>query len=175
MNHITDEILNKFIDNELSTAELSLLNDHIKVCNECLARLKAQKVVDNNLKRIETYQAPFKFTEKVMRKISATAVKFKPKKSYFFRVVFSVFILGSLAVVAIAFANIPADTSNSGSTEWTKIFSSFISKLFSGYERSISKSSISLIGTILTFILFVSGYFVFESHRKIKNQINKMG
>jgi hypothetical protein len=175
MNHITDEILNKFIDNELSTAELTLLNDHIKVCNECLTRLKAQKVVDNNLKRIDTFQAPLNFTERVMQKISATAVKFKPKKSYFFRVIFSVFILGSLAVVAIAFASIPADTSNSGTMEWTKIFSNLIPKILSGYESSLGKSSISLIGTILTFILFVSGYFVIESHRKIKNQIDKMG
>jgi hypothetical protein len=175
VNHLTDEILNKFIDNELSSAELSLLNDHIKVCNECLAKLKAQKIVDNNLKRIDTYQAPLNFTEKVMQKISATAVKFKPKKSYFFRVVFSVFILASLTVVAIAFANIPADTSTSGTMEWTKFFSDIIPKLFSGYETSISKSSISLIGTILTFILFISGYFVYESHRKIKNQIDKMG
>ena len=56
MNHLTDEILNKFIDNELTTAELTRLNDHIRICNECLAKLKAQKVVDNNLKRIETFQ-----------------------------------------------------------------------------------------------------------------------
>jgi len=175
VNHLTDEILNKFIDNELTTAELTRLNDHIRICNECLAKLKAQKVVDNNLKRIETFQVSLNFTEKVMKKISATTVKFKPKKSYFFRIVFSVFILGALAVLAFAFANIPANTSANETMEWTKFFSSIVPKLLSGYESSISKSSISLIGTILTFILFISGYFVYESHRKVKNQINKMG
>jgi hypothetical protein len=175
VNHITDEILNKFIDNELTTSELTQINDHIKICNECLTRLKAQKVVDNKLKRIDTYLAPLNFTEKVMKKISATAVKFKPKKSYFFRVVFSVFIIGALAVLAFAFANIPASSSANETMEWTKFFSSIVPKLLSGYESSLSKSSVSLIGTILTFILFVSGYFVYESHRKVKNQINKMG
>jgi predicted PurR-regulated permease PerM len=83
--------------------------------------------------------------------------------------------LGSLAVVVFIFANIPADTSGSESKEWIELFNNFITKVLSGYESSISKSNISLIGTILTFILFVSGYFVFESHRKMKNQINKLG
>lgn len=173
MNHITDEILNKYIDNELNSIELSLINAHLKLCEVCLAKLKAQKVVDNNLKKLETFATSYNFTEKVMQKISFSAGKFVPKKSYFFRVVFSVFILGSLAVVAFVFANLPYGTS-SNNFEWTKLFNNYIIKIFGGFEDSISKSNLSLIGTILTFILFISGYFVFESHRKIKDQINKL-
>jgi hypothetical protein len=174
VNHITDEVLNKYIDNELNSDELSLLNEHIRICDSCFAKLKAQRVVENNLRKIVTFTTSFSFAEKVMQKISSSSGKFVPRKSYFFRIVFSVFILGSLAVVALVFANLPVTSSGGNNQEWVKLFDNYIVKIFSAFENSLNKINLSLLGTILTFILFVSGYFVFESHRKIKDQIKKL-
>ncbi|MCX6149135.1 MAG: hypothetical protein NTX22_01275 [Ignavibacteriales bacterium] len=174
MNHINDEILNRYFDNDLTMPEITLVTEHIKDCAECLAKLKAQKLADINLKRLDTFQTSFNFAEKVMQKISLSAFKFKPKKSYFFRVVFSTFILASLAVVVFAFASLPMNASESSSDKWIEYINNILTNAFSAYKNTFGKINISLIGTILTFVLFISGYFVFESHRKIKNQIEKL-
>ena len=88
MNHIEDELLNKYLDNELNSNEISLLNEHLRECDECLTRLKGLKVVDHQLKKLDISHVRADFTEMIMRKINQTTVKFAPKKFYFFRFIY---------------------------------------------------------------------------------------
>jgi len=171
--HLSDEILNKYVDNELSAEELSEVSEHISNCPECLSKLKAQRVVEHHLKRLESFSLSNNFSNLVMMKINAS-VSYKPKKSYFMRIIFSFFAASCLAVLVFIFANMP-DVSGSG--EYSKMFdqfSEFINGVFSANQKIFSQKTISLVGTMLTVILIVSGYFIYDYHKRFKNHINKL-
>ena len=108
-----------------------------------------------------------------MMKINAS-VSYKPKKSYFMRMIFSFFAVSCLAVLIFIFANMP-DVSGSG--EYSKMidqFSGFLNGVFSANQKIFSQKTISLVGTTLTVILIVSGYFIYDFHKRFKNHINKL-
>lgn len=172
MTHINEDMLNRYIDNELSGKELSDINDHIKSCDSCLNLLKAQKVTDNQLKKLEIFNPSPDFTERIMRKVHSAAQPFKPKKSYFFRFVFSFILLLSLGVVITAFAQLPSDPDQSISINEYLIDG--ISEFFSGYKNIVTGQSASIVGAVLSFIIFVSAYFIYESHKSFKTRIDKL-
>lgn len=172
MNHIDDELLNKYIDNELGSQELSLINEHIKICIECLARLKALKVVDTHLKRLDVTQLGTGFTENIMNKINKAAVILKPKKYYFFRFIFSLFILVMLGVFSLLITS----TSNSmnESTSFMDYLDLGTSYLSSNFKNLVGKINVSLVGTVISLIFFISMYLIYDSHRKLKNRLNRL-
>ncbi len=53
MKKVTDEILNKLIDNELSSSEIDELHQLIKKDEKLLSKTKAHQMVDNVLKKLE--------------------------------------------------------------------------------------------------------------------------
>ncbi len=172
--HLSDEILNKYVDNELSAEELSDVSEHINNCPECLSKLKAQRVVEYQLKRIESFSVPNNFTNIVMKKINASVV-YKPKKSYFIRFIFSFFALSCLAVLMFVFANMPDMSGNGEPSKWVDQFGVFINSIFSTSQKIFSQKTVSLIGTMLTIILLASGYFIYDSHKRFKDHFNKLG
>lgn len=172
--HLSDEILNKYVDNELSAGELSEVSEHINVCAECLSRLKAQRLVEHQLKRIEGFNVADDFTNLVMKKISVS-VSYKPKKSYFMRFVFSFFAVSCLAVLIIVFANMPQTSGDGEYLKWVDKTGEFIKGIFSANQKIFSQKTISLVGTMLTAILLASGYFIYDFHKRFKDHMNKLG
>ncbi len=172
--HLSDEILNKYVDNELSAEELSEVSEHINACTECLSKLKAQRVVEHQLKRIENFTLSDSFTNLVMTKINVSAIH-KPKKSYFMRFIFSFFALSCLAILIFIFANMP-EVNNSGEySKWFDNAGEFINGVFSANQKLFSQKTISLIGSMLTIILLATGYFIYDFHKRFKNHIDKLG
>jgi len=55
---VTDEILNKLIDNELNDREIEELHRLIKYDEVALSKVKAHQMVDSILKRIDIDLAP---------------------------------------------------------------------------------------------------------------------
>lgn len=172
MNHLNDEILNRYIDNELSGRELSEINDHIKVCDQCLNLLKAQKLADQQLKKLEVYNPSPDFTELLMKKVQLAARPFQPKKNYFFRVVFSFMLIVSLAVVIAAFASIPTDASQGMSVN--EYVYEEIAHFFSGYKNIVTGRNASIVGAVLSFVILISAYFIYDSHKHFKNRLEKL-
>lgn len=172
MNHLNDEILNKYIDNELSGRELSDINDHIKICDQCLNLIKAHKLADQQLKKLELFSPSKDFTEILMKKVHLVARPFQPKKSYFFRFVFSFMLIGALGVVIAAFASIPADTSQGISVN-EYVYEEII-HFFSGYKNIITSRNASIVGAVLSFVILISAYFIYDSHKNFKNRLEKL-
>ncbi|MCU7497308.1 MAG: hypothetical protein HF314_17170 [Ignavibacteria bacterium] len=176
MRHISDEILNKYIDNELEGEGLSELNEHLKICSSCLARLKALRIVDQQFRMMETFHVSGDFTQNLMKKIEKISFHYAPKKSYFFRFVVALFLVLTAAILIAAIlavkASVPAVPSEPA---WYKTAfdaaSSKFSDILSSYKDLFSSRSLSIVGSGLAFIILVSIYIVYESFKEAKGRL----
>jgi hypothetical protein len=177
MNHLSDELLNKYIDNELDIHELNIVNEHIKTCDSCLARLKAQRIVEQNLRRIEAYEVPAGFTEMMMKQILSykpVTEYFKPKKSYFLRFIFIFLGLCILSVMGLGLYEIYISSATFENPSWYSGISKYITSEFETYTRLFRNQTFTVIGGAFTFILLISIYFIYDAHRSFKNRVSSL-
>ncbi|MCU7499836.1 MAG: anti-sigma factor family protein [Bacteroidota bacterium] len=177
MTHISDEVLNKYIDNELEGRELSELNEHLKFCTSCLSRLKALRMVDQQLRRIETFHVSADFTQNLMKKIEKISFHYTPRKSYFFRFVVALFVILTAAMLAAVVITVKASAPAVASEPaWYKAildtFSAKLSSVLTGYNSLFTNRSFSIVGSGLAFIILVSIYIVYESFKGVKGRIH---
>ena len=171
---ITDELLNKYIDNELSEAELKKLTEILKNDTDAQLRLKALNLTEDILRKIEISPAPENFTHKFMSKISTSTSSVKDKVSYFYIGMISFFALAISGILGFSISQIEFSSSNF--TENNQYIQK-TRELFSGglehINSLLANDSILLVGTGLTFVLLVSGYFIFENHKNFKEKLNR--
>jgi hypothetical protein len=172
MTKIDDELLNRYIDNELDGVELSELKSILDKDEEALARLKALRTVDNSLRHIETELAPNGFTEKLMDKISTASKMVKPKVSYFFVTIISIFSVAIISTIVFAFKNLKTNESQSNANPVFDQIKDFANKNFSFLESLFKENAVLTIGTMLSLILLFAAFFSFESYKNFKNKLN---
>ncbi len=168
---LTDEILNKYLDGELSSDELKELNSLIEEDPDALSTLKTHKFVDKTLSKIETEYAPNGFAQRVMNIISS-ASGVRSKKFYFFR--FIVFLFGLLISGTIFFIinSLPEpEPESQTSLKVVDTATKFLSENFGGLSDLLNNNTLIMIGGMLTIVLLISGYFVLESHKSFKQKL----
>lgn len=171
MKDLTNEILNKLIDNELSSSEIDELHSFIKNDEKLLSKTKAHQMVDNVLKKLEIENAPINTTELIMGKI-AKSILAKEKKNGFFKSMISTFAVSMLLVLGFILS---AKPSGEGVAE--SYFHSLKNKLFgniSNLSLPISSDLILVITSALTVIILISGYFIFEEHKSFKHKLDRI-
>ena len=171
MKEITDEILNKLIDNELSSSEIDELHGLIKNDEKLLSKAKAHQMVDSVLKKLEIENAPQNTTELIMGKISQSILA-KEKKNGFFKFIISAFVITILLVVGFVWFAKP-----SGDGVSQSYFNSFKDKIgenLSALSIPVSSDLLLVIASALTVIIFISGYFVFEEHKSFKQKLDSI-
>ena len=176
MIHPKDELLNKYIDNELDSNELNELNRLISEKPEMSDELRSMKIVDNTLKEMEIISAPEGITFKIMYVIDRSAKTIRKQVPYLFYSVVTFFSIGILGLVGYA-----ASLSKGESTTITETInkaSKFIPKGNKIIDNSIgflsaifSSKDIYYIGIVLTLLLLISAYILIDSHKQIKNKI----
>lgn len=171
MKKLNDEILNKYIDGELDAAEISELKNLINENPEQLRILKAHKLVDETLPALEIYPAPHNFTERMMNIIYDSAGHVRPKVSGFFIGVVSVFVASILGTLFYSLSAVPASAPNPTVSEYVDKGESFLKSFLSGFSGFVGSENMTLLGGALTVILLISGYFLFESHKKFKDKL----
>ncbi len=166
---ITDEILNKLIDNELNKKEIEELHDLIKRDDFALGKVKAHQMVDSILKKIDVESAPEDTTEKIMERIS-NSVLVADKKNGFLKFIISSFAL--LSFLTIAFVLFVSSTSevNESSTKYSNFIDKFVS-FFTSLNISINDNVMIVIGGVLMILFFVSGYFMLEERKSFKQKL----
>lgn len=172
---LTDEILNRYIDNELSPEELSQFNDLLEEDEEALTKLRALKLVNGTLYEIEPDTAPHNITLNVMNKLGAVSKQVKQAKTFFNLVIggFGLVILGVFGYMISLL-----DFSGEESTAVTGIvedLSKNVNDSISLLSNFAANESVVYIGLILSAVLLVTGYFVFESHKKFKDELKSFG
>lgn len=172
MNKLTDEILNKYIDGELEPFELAEVKNEIEKNDEVLTRLKALRLVDSSLKQMEVEQAPVNFSEKVMKAISDASKTIKPKVSYFFVSIITLFSIGVLGVIIAAFRSIDNENGQPTMAPYVDKAKELIGKNLIEFQNFFSNENVLLVVSILTLILLVTVYLTFEAHKNFKNKLN---
>ena len=171
MKHISDEILNKYIDGELSTKEINNINELLLTDIDLKKRLSALKRVDTELKGIQVDEVPVGFTLKVMQRISKKNRVPKEQK-LFFTYIISFFSLLCLSFVGYLVINIAGEVSETISSDAEKTVSNYSQSLIHSLINIFSGLNISIFGSILSIVLLVSGYFFFEMSKQSKTKLS---
>ena len=174
MNKLTDEILNKYIDGELEPFELADIKNEIDCNYEALARLKALRLVDNSLRLMEVEPAPNNFSERVMKVISATSKVVKPKISYFFVAIISLFSIGVLGVIGVALRSAEKDNGQSKMTPYMDKAKEVIEKNLTSFQNFFADKNVLLVVSMLTLILLITVYLTFEAHKNFTKKLKSI-
>lgn len=170
---INDELLNKYIDNELSEIELKELSETLKSDSEAQAKLKALQLTEEVLRKMEITPAPQNFTEIFMKKIITVSSVHKEKVSYFFVSVISFFALTIIGVIGYSVSKIGFETSLGENNQYVQKTKEVFSGGLTQINSIFNNDNMLLIGAGLTFVLLISGYFIIESHKNFKEKLNR--
>ena len=168
MKNIDNDFLNKYLDGELTPEEQKLVNTEIDKSSELKNKFDSLYQVHNVLNNIELDSPNQDFTNLVMNKIQKKNSAARQQKYFLFSILslFGILIMG---ITGYLFYQIIFLVQSNHSTEiFTKYF-----KGFGNYISSIfGDNNLLLFGSILSFILLVSGYFLFEFKRQIEKKFS---
>ena len=169
MIQITDEILNKYLDNELNREQTEQVKSAIRNSEELQRKFNALKLVHDNLSIIKEDEVSPGFTDKLMKQIVKRSVVPKQQK-YFIASVATFITLLCLVIFGFSIsAMISATSSSIGDSK--SVFDS-VSGLSEGLVKALqhlfSGAGLSIIGSIFSIIVLISGYFFFEMQKRSK-------
>jgi hypothetical protein len=175
MINLNDEILNKYIDNELSSVELAEVKAELNKNEEALIRLRALRLVDSSLRKMEHETAPENFTEKIMQALANVPKTLKPKGSYFFALIITIFSIGILAIFIAGFRM--TDTANNETLPAVTSLNqakNYIDKNINVLLAFLTNQNVLFVLSMLSLILLVAVYFSIESYKSFKNKLNSI-
>lgn len=175
MKKISEELFNKYIDGELNSIELNELNHSLENDPEAVDKLKALKLTDQILKKMEAEPAPENFTNRVMAGLSVGSKRTKQINSVFISVV-SFFSLCIFVVLGFAISELvkvaPTDTSSSAMYEDVK------SKIVENIEpvrAFLMNDSFLFISGMVSFFLLIGLYFMVHTHKEFRKSLENFG
>lgn len=172
MKKLTDEILNKYLDNEISSNELTELKSYIANNPDEAEKFKAHKLVDEILRSMEHKLAPENFTVNFMQKFSKIIAD-KPRRHYFLWGVFGFLGLSFIGFFLFGLMNISSSKSSSTEEVFNTI-SEGIDKVLPSINSlnfSINSDLLMLIVSTLFLITLIAVYVMINSHRAFKEKI----
>jgi anti-sigma factor RsiW len=162
MNYISDEILNKYLDNQLDQAALKVVREEIQKSDEVRKRLKALQMVHNNLKNMEAETVSPLFTSVLMKKIMRRS-KARKEQRFLILSISSVFIFIALAISGYLVSLILAAPQSSGGTvSGTQETVNIVENIITHIINLVKGTNLSTIGSIFSLGLLVSVYFVMD-------------
>lgn len=169
MIQVTNEILNKYLDGELNREETEQVNSALSNSEELQRKFNALKLVHNNLSIIDEDEVSTGFTEKLMKQIVIKSMIPKQQKYFIASVVAFITILCLVIFGFSISAMISATSSSIGESK--SLFDS-VSSLSEGLVQLLhqlfSGAGLSIIGSVFSIILLISGYFFFEMQKRTK-------
>lgn len=168
MKNINDDLLNRFLDNELSSEEKNLVKNEIDKSGSLKKRYETLLITHRLLKNIQPESTSLDFGKMVMHKISKRGVvEYQQKRLLLIILSFlGVIILG---IVAYLFYQIFSTIQLSNTNDTISIYSNTIRDYFSVI---FGKKNMSVLGTVLSFIMLVSGYFLYDYRKHSKKNFS---
>ncbi len=175
MKKLTDEILNKYIDNELSSSELNDLKEYISQNPQELSKFKAHKLVDELLREMEHESAPENFTYNFMQKVSESVSGHK-EKNYFIWFVFSFLGISFLGFFVFGLLNVSSQESSRTTEIFNKIGDGFQNLIptIKSISFSINSDLLMVIVSALVLVTLLATYAMINSHKAFKNKIENL-
>ena len=168
MMDINDEILNKYIDKELMPEEMSQVITAINNSKELKKKYDALLYAHTIFNNMETESPSNDFTKNVMGRIKARRASSHEQKYFLFTVlsVFGVLVLLITGYVFYElFASIQANESSEIISNYSESVGSYLTGLF-------DKKNLSILGSVLSLIMLVSGYFFYEYQKHSKKNFS---
>jgi nitrate reductase NapE component len=166
MNELSDDLLNRFIDGDLTKDEADKVEYLVGKSKENLIRLNALREANRTLKNLEAYETKSNFTSLVMKRIERS-LKSKEEQKKFIIIIASVFMILCLTIVGIIgfemIKNFNPGTSSTvkDSVKYIVSASEFISNL-------LNSKNISIIGGVFSFGLIISARFFFDYSKMLR-------
>lgn len=166
------ELINKYVDKELTIKEIEETNELIKKDEEFNKLISTHKFVHETLAQLPLKYAPQGFTDLVMNKI-INRISEKYRKNYFFR--FALAIFGVILVITLFFFfYFLSDLALVQNTYQTANY--YTAKFF-----PITKTIVEFIKTdifkiltgIISFIILIGFYFNINMYNSFKNRIKE--
>lgn len=167
MININDEMLNKFLDNQLSGDENEIVKNAIANSSELKRKYDTLISTDKLLRNIENDSTSLDFTKKVLQRINNQKNRAKQQK-YFLFTILSILGIITLGVVGFIFVQIIP----SSGTESNHIVTEYSQNMGDYFSNIFGKKNISIFGSILSFIMLVSAYFFYEYQKQSKKNFS---
>jgi anti-sigma factor RsiW len=164
---INDELLNKYLDDELNREEKDLVKTAIEKSPELKKKYAALVNTNTLLKNMEPDSVSQDFTKLVMNKISSKTSTARQQK-YFLFTILSIFGVIALGITGYILYQIISSMQASQSAETVTTYSKSIGDYFSNL---FGQKNLSIFGSILSFIMLVSGYFLFEYQKNSRKDL----
>jgi len=171
MSLIPDEILNKYLDGELEPGKIKEVDFILKESEPDRKRFKALKLVHDNLSSIKEDKVGEDFTFRLMSRLNKKFALPKQQK-YFIAFVSSFIVLICLGILGYVISTIlSAPVAQSQSPQVMESVKHVTKGLVAELKNIFSGTNLSIIGSIISFALIVSGYLFFEHQKQIKTRL----
>jgi hypothetical protein len=167
-----NELINKYVDNELTIKEIEETNELIKKDEEFNKLISTHKFVHETLAQIPLKNASQGFTDLVMKKL-INRISEKYRKNYFFR--FALATFGVILVITLFFffyflsdLGLVQNTYQTANN-YTDKFLPILKKIADFFKTDIFK----ILTGIISFIILIGFYFNINLHNSFKNRINE--
>lgn len=176
MKMISDEMINKYLDNEMSDEEIKDFNEMLKSDNLALDKLKAARLVEQTITKVELSEAPAFITEKVMSRVNKT-YSVARQKPYFFYAMISVFLVAMIGTIGALALLVKNNAGNETELSFLNKIGAFLNShfSFSGVVSVLESNNFLILGTALIAALFITAKFMVDSHKNFKHKFNGAG
>lgn len=169
--NISEEKLNKYLDGELDEKETAEVKLALTSSKETKRRFNALRLVHDKLQLLKEDKVPDRFTETVMKKIGESYAV--PKSQKYFILSISTFItLICLLILGYIISAIISSPSGSEPQPVLDTLSQKSSELINYTKNLFTGKSLSIVGSIFSLIIMISGYFFFEMQKKRKAKLS---
>ena len=168
MNKLSDEILNSYLDGELDNQKRKEVEEILRNSEDDRKTFNALKLVHNHLSSIVEYKPSLKITDNVMNRIRNKFV-LPRRQNYFVLSVASFFILICVAIITyLVVVIISSAPPQSESIQISDTVYQISDALINELKKLFSGKNLSIIGSIFSLGIMISGYFFFEHQKHSK-------
>ena len=168
MNLLSDEILNKYIDGELDKNQSAEVEEILNKSENDRKRFSALKLIHKELSLMQEDKVSVDFTNNVMARVNKKFALPK-QQNYFIISISSILVLVCLVIVTyVVTAIISSSAPQTESLQITETVNRFGNGLILELKKLFSGKNLSIIGSVFSLGILISGYFFFEQQKRRK-------
>ena len=168
MNLLSDEILNKYLDGELDKNQSAEIEEILNKSENDRKRFSALKLIHKELSLMQEDKVSIDFTNNVMARVNKKFALPK-QQNYFIVSISSILVLVCLVIVTyVVTAIISSSAPQTESLQITETVNRFGNGLILELKKLFSGKNLSIIGSIFSLGILISGYFFFEQQKRRK-------
>ncbi len=172
MNLLSDEILNKYLDGELTPTEKAEVEELLKESESDRKRFNALKLIHENLSAMEIDEVSPGFNEKVMLTLEKKYARTK-QQNYFIAAVTFFFGFICIGIVAYLLSGIISSSGGSESTKLIDIIKQTGEVIITFSQKLFTGEGLSIIGSVFSFVIIIAGHIFYEQQKRMKTNLGR--